>query len=354
MANSMPDYYSIPDSLYPDDLELTPVMGFQVLGEFFDSALMASNEVDQRFLGQYAQRTEAYNFGVASVLYRVLGLSVILSKKLIRARRQRKLDNTRDTKSVQLYHHIIWLSKEGLSLLKDVIFKILDESPYANFVELRVLTYKLIGSFYHIYVLFHNQPSMNQAAVSLANKQKADRGSIRKSPDPLSGGPVRNPLPPGLAPISIPKPSASFLLPAKDYTSDASQWFSDAASLADRLLSGSHPLRVSVKTEYAAYLYDCLHDGNASRKLAAQSLRDVYSDEQGMDDDSFQETARLVIILDKMKRRGASSGTPSAKGSTGPSNTPGLPESRRTPPTAAAALPVGAAAAPSPRAERGV
>jgi hypothetical protein len=310
-----------------EPVELTPVIRYQVLGDFFDSALMASSEVDQRFLGKYAKLTENYNFGVASVLYRVLGLSVLLSKKLIRARRQRKLDNTRDTKSVQLYHHIIWLSKEGLSLLR-LIVKPLEDPPYSNHVELRVLIYKLIGSFYHIFVLFHNQPSISNTAIpgSTPKSKGVDRTSIRVSPDPMDGGPVRNPLPPGLAPISIPKPSASFLLPARDYTSDASHWFAEAASLADRLLTGSNPLRVSVKTEYAAYLYDCLHDGEASRRLAAQSLRDVYSDEAGMDEESFEETAKLVIILDKMKRRGASSATPSGKGSTGTPSTPRVPQ----------------------------
>ena len=81
---------------------------------------------------------------------------------------------------------------------------------------------------------------------------------------------------------------------------------------------------MSVKVEYAAYLYDCLHNREGSRKLAAQSLRDVYSDEAGMDNESFEETAKLVVILDKMKRRGAgaSSTTPSAKGSTGTPSTP--------------------------------
>ena len=313
-----------------EDLELTPVTQFSVLGDFFDTALMASSEVDQRLLGQFAKITERINVGFASVLFRVLGLSVLLSKKLLRARRQRKLDNTRDTKSVQLYHHIIWLSKEGLALLQDVVFKVIDDYPYARYAELRVLTYKLVGSFYHIFVLFHNQPSISQAAIPGSHQtpksKSGDRGSIIPSPDPMNGGPVRNPLPPGLAPISIPKPSASFLLPAKDYTADASQWFAEAAALADKLLTGSHPLRVSVKTEYAAYLYDCLHDGEASRRLAAQSLRDVYSDEEGMDNESFEETAKLVVILDKMKRRGANSATPSAKGSTGTPSTPKPPQ----------------------------
>ena len=314
-----------------EDVELTPVTQYQVLGDFFDSALMASSDVDQRLLGQFARIieprepiTDDVQDSLSHALFRILGLSLLLSKKLIRARRQRKLDNTRDTKSVQLYHHIIWLSREGLSLVEGVVLQRADRYPYP---ELRVLASKLRGSFVHIFVLFHNQPSISQATVPgsrVSPTRAVNRSSIRTSPDPMDGGPVRNPLPPGLAPVSIPKPSASFLLPARDYTAYASQYFAEAANLADRLLTGSHPLRVSVKVEYAAYLYDCLHDGEASRKLAAQSLRDVYSDEAGMDNESFEETAKLVVILDKMKRRGAgaSSTTPSAKGSTGTPSTP--------------------------------
>ena len=321
------------DNELSEDAGLTVVTQYQVLGDFFDSALMASSDVDQRLLGQFARMIESLEpveaqanaqNSLSHALFRILGLSLLLSKKLVRARRQRKLDNTRDTKSVQLYHHIIWLSREGLDLVERIVLKKADRYPYP---ELRVLAAKLRASFVHIYVLFHNQPSISQASVpgnQGSPTKPSNRESIRASPDPMEGGPVRNPLPPGLAPVSIPKPSASFLLPARDYTAYASQYFAEAASLADALLTGSHPLRVSVKVEYAAYLYDCLHNKEGSRKLAAQSLRDVYSDEAGMDNESFEETAKLVVILDKMKRRGAgaSSTTPSAKGSTGTPSTP--------------------------------
>ena len=292
---------------------LMPVMRFQVLGDFFDLSLMASSDVDQKFLGLFAKSTSQEDPFLSSMLYKILGLSVLLSKKLVRARRLRKLDTTRDTKSLQFYHHIIWLSREGLELLEKYIL------PGINhYMELKVLVYKLQGSFYHIFVLFHNQPSINQAAIpsfKFPQSKSGDRGSIASSPDQFEGGPVRNPLPPGLAPISIPRPSASFLLPAIDYLPTASQCFAETAALADTLLPGSHPLRVSVKVEYAAYIYDCLHDGEASRKLAGQSLREVYNDKAGMDDDMFEETAKLVVILDKMKKRGAGSTASSTKGS---------------------------------------
>ena len=312
-------------SFIPEE-ELIDSPRFQDLGDTFDDILMASSDVDQKFLGQFAKATGDDNPFLSSMLFKVLGLSVLLSKKLVRARRLRKLDPTRDTKSLQLYHHIIWLSREGLIIVEQYILPMVDD-----YIELKVLTYKLRGSFYHIFVLFHNQPSINAAAIPSyrATEEKiksVGSGSIAPSPDPLDGGPVRNPLPPGLAPISIPKPSASFLLPALDYIPTASSCFSTAAALAETLLTGSHPLRVSVKVEYAAYLFDCLHDGDASRKLAARALKDVYSDTAGMDDDMFEETAKLVVILDKMQKRGlAGAATPSVKGSSASPSTPRAP-----------------------------
>ncbi|KAL9120095.1 MAG: hypothetical protein Q9187_003348 [Circinaria calcarea] len=295
---------------------------------------MASSDVDQKYLGQFAKNVSHDNPILSAMLYKVLGLSVVLSKKLVRARRLRKLDTTRDTKSLQLYHHIIWLSREGLVIIEKSILPMV-----ADYGESKVLAYKLRASFYHIFVLFHNQPSINQTAipsfVASSNKGKAvDRGSIRSSPDfplPLEGGPVRNPgpLPPGLTPVSIPKPSASFLLPAIDYIPIASSCFTEAAELADDLLSGSHPMRLSVKLEYAAYLYDCLHDGEGSRKLAQQSIRDVYNAQEGMEDDMFEDAAELVGILGKMMKRGLGTGaTPASTPGQGSSGTPSTPRAR--------------------------
>lgn len=280
---------------------------FQQLGDTAFDSLMASSEVDQKFLGRYAKDTNNANPFLSAMLYKILGMSVLLSKKLIRARRLRRLDTTRDTKSLQLYHHIIWLAREGLTILEEYVLPMVDNYAF----ELRVLAHKLRASFYHIFVLFHNQPSIHMTAVpshtsTLQQKGKGiDRDtSIRRSPE-MNGRPIDpGPLPPGLAPISIPKPSATFLLPARNYIPDASSYFSHASELADAHLFGSHPIRLSVKTEYAAYLYDCLHDGEASRKLAQAAIRDVYNASEGMDDESFEDSAEMVVILGKMMRRG--------------------------------------------------
>ena len=311
------------------DHTLMALLPFQRVGDVFFAVLMASSDVDQKFLGLYAKKTGTDNPYLSSMLYKVLGLSVILAKKLVRARRLRRLDTTRDTKSLQLYHHIIWLSREGLVLLQQYVLPMV-----ADYIELKVLAYKLQASFYHIFVLFHNQPSINQTAIpsfspSVGKGKAADRGSIISE----EGGPVQQPnRPPGLAPVSMPKPAASFLLPAIDYNPTASSCFADASLLADKLLSGSHPIRLSVKMEYAAYLYDCLHDGEGSRKLAQQSIRDVYNAQEGMDDDMFEDAAVLVGILGKMMKRGlGSSGTSGSTPKNGSAATPSTPRARDVP-----------------------
>ncbi|KAL9597513.1 MAG: hypothetical protein Q9219_005096 [cf. Caloplaca sp. 3 TL-2023] len=283
----------------------TRALHFQDLTSFNYLLLMASSEVDQKFLGRFAKRLNNTTPFLSSFLYKVLGLSVLLSKKLIRARRLRKLDTTRDTKSLQLYHHIIWLSREGLVMIEQYVIPMVTEQT-----ELKVLAYKLRASFYHIFVLFHNQPSVHQTAIpsftpSGLKGKAADRSSIASSPNPFEGGPVQ-PLPPGLAPVSVPKPSAAFLLPATDYVPRATACFMEASALANALLGGSHPIRLSVRTEYAAYMYDCLHDGDGSRRLAQQAIKDVYEAQEGMDDDQFEDAAEMVQLLGRMMKRGMS------------------------------------------------
>ncbi|KAI4197391.1 MAG: hypothetical protein LQ350_005942 [Teloschistes chrysophthalmus] len=299
----------------------TNALHYQALSGFNVLLLMASSEVDQKFLGRFAKQQDRINPYLASYLYKVLGLSTLLSKKLIRARRLRKLDTTRDTPSLRLYHEIIWLSREGLVMVEQYIIPMAPEHA-----ELRVLAHKLRASFYHIFVLFHNQPSVNRTAIpsfpspaTINNAIDNKRSSIRTSPNPFEGGPVQ-PLPPGLAPVSVPRPSAAFLLPATDYVPTATTCFTEASALADALLSGSHPIRLSVKTEYAAYMYDCLHDGEGSRRLAQQAIKDVYMAQEGMDDDMFEDAAEMVQLLGKMMKRGmggsAGSSTPRIGGNT--------------------------------------
>lgn len=310
---------------------------------------MASSEVDQKFLGRFAKRINDDNPYLSSMLYKILGLSVILSKKLIRARRLRKLDTTRDTKSLQLYHHIIWLSREGLVIVEQYVLPMV--ANYHN--ELKVLSYKLRASFYHIFVLFHNYPPATQTAIPALSRPPnlegtKEGGSRRDLSSPISsgapprasasssptnlmnGGPVGgSSLPPGLSNASMPKPTSSFLLPAVNFIPMASACFDEAAKMADRLLPGSHPIRLSVKLEHAAFTYDCLKDVEMSRRMAKHAIADVYNAQEEMDDDSFEDAAELVRILGRMMKRGLGS-TPggSSTPGAGSSSTPG---SRATP-----------------------
>ena len=275
---------------------------------------MASSEVDQKFLGRLAKAVENDNPLLASMLFKILGLSLNLSQQLVKARKQRKLDPTRQTQSLELYFHIIWLSREGLVMLEQYVLPMV-----GNYVELKVLAYKLRASFYHIFVLFHNQPPVSTAGLSTpevgtsaaATPQRVDKGkgvardevpeSARSSLQPthaMEGGPVGPP--PGFGP----EPVAAFLLPAVDYLPMAHQHFKDAVALANSLLWGSHSLRLSVKTEYAAFLYECVHDADGSRKLAKDTIAEVYGASEGIDNDMFNDACELVTVLGKMMKRG--------------------------------------------------
>ncbi|KAJ5301796.1 hypothetical protein PENANT_c002G00426 [Penicillium antarcticum] len=279
---------------------------------------MASSEVDQKALGNFAAAMSHESPYLSAMLYKILGVSVMLSKKLLRARKLRRLDTTRETRSLQLYHHIIWLSREGLLILEGAILPMVDMS-----VELKVLSYKLRASFYHIFVLFHNRPVVqNDAEPPARFKHDSIYGSdsltALGAPDPLHPKSLFTSRPPGLSPVQPvqpPQPASSFLLPPLDYTATATACFNHAATLSDKLLPGSHPLRLSVKLEYAAYLYDCLQDPIACRRLAKQAIADVYNAQEGMDDEAFEDAAEIVGVLGKMVKRGGKPGSSTAASS---------------------------------------
>ncbi|RVX73143.1 hypothetical protein B0A52_02270 [Exophiala mesophila] len=305
---------------------------------------MASSEVDQKFLGYFAKVITTDNNYLSSFLFRVLGLSVILAEKLLRARKAKKLDPVRDPRARHLIHHILWLAREGLIMVEQYVLPMVGQHD-----ELRVLSHKLVASFYHIFVLFHNDPPVNNRI----NRSRS--GSFSLFPDPLSprlsktssrdptvrspsgrqrspaislGGPVGGTgagnsatarTPPGLPnPLTAPYPhsptslhgngTATFLLPLQEWRPYATRAFATANDLAEQLLPGSHPVRLSVKVEYVAYIYDCLHEAEASRKMAQLAIRHVYEAQEGMDDDSFEDAAEMVGILGKMMKRGLGGG----------------------------------------------
>ena len=292
--------------------------------------VMASSEVDTKFLGKFAKNIDGDQPILAANLYRVLGNLTSLSSLVIKARKERRLDATRHTKSIDLYCTIIWLAREGLKILEEYVLPMMQ-----RFTELRVLTHKLRASYYHLYVLFHNSPpiSLRAAQISTPPGLKSPRertakceegeGVERGEPDgsfrpssvqlthPLEGGPVG-----GVAqPVEF---APDFLVPAADYRPRTLEYFEEACAVADKILWGSHPLRLSAKVEMCAFLYDCLHDRERSRLLAKRTIAEVYNAQEGMDDDMFEDAAELVSILGRMMKRGL--GTPasgSAAGSSG-------------------------------------
>ena len=285
------------------------------------SLLMASAEVDMKYLGQFAANIQIDHPLLAQSLFQIFGNLTMLSEKVIRARKLRRLDTTRDTKSVDLYCRIIWYSREGLKLLEEYVLPMV-----ANYGELKVLSYKLRASYYHLYVLFHNQPPVSlkpgtqvSTPPGLTSPRRVDKGKgvDRGSPSepyrpssvqpthPLEGGPVGGPFAIRRPPVEF---APNFLVPAQDYRPFALTCFQEATKLAEKHLWGSHPLRLSVKMEFAAFLYDCLHEREQSRRMAKATIAEVYNAAEGMDDEMFEDAAQLVGILGKMMKRGLGAG----------------------------------------------
>ncbi|KAH9870491.1 hypothetical protein IAQ61_005966 [Plenodomus lingam] len=313
---------------------------------------MASLDFDQKFLGRIAKQTAESNPFLSDALYQILGLSVLLARRLIRARKLRKLDPTRDTPSLSAYQHILWMSREGLSILELYVLPYAQDNQHGP--ECRVLSVKLRASFYHIFCLFHNQPPVtaanlgstdprlpggpplpnsprrkNDPGLSPSSKRAGKQPTLREpinsmvsessfvtNPYAGAGGPVGTPspgptinAPPGLNPIPIPQPS-SFILPPLNFVPLAGGYFTTATSYATSYLPGSHPLRLSVALEHSAFLWDCLHDHDGSRRIARRAIKDVYRAQEAMDDTEFEDAAELVSILGRMMKRKSWEGTP--------------------------------------------
>jgi hypothetical protein len=327
---------------------------------------MASLDFDQKFLGRIAKQTSESNPFLSSALYQILGLSVLLARRLIRARKLRKLDTSRDTPSLSAYQHILWMSREGLSILELHVLPYAQDNQHGP--ECRVLSVKLRASFYHIFCLFHNQPPVTTTnmtstdprapgapplplsprngnghssrrdppGLSPSSKRSGKQPALREPIDSIvsetsfvtnpyaAGGPVGTPspgptinAPPGLNPIPIPQPS-SFILPPLNFVPLASGYFTTATQYATSFLPGSHPLRLSVALEHSAFLWDCLHDHDASRRVARRAIKDVYRAQEAMDDTEFEDAAELVGILGRMMKRKSWEGTPRVGGMASP------------------------------------
>lgn len=322
---------------------------------------MATLDFDQKFLGRIAKQTADSHPLLSASLYQILGLSVLLARRLVRARKLRKLDTSRDTPSLALYQHILWLSREGLSILELCVLPYAQDNQHGP--ECRVLSVKLRASFYHIFCLFHNQPPVtatnmtttdpralgvpplplserngngqprttDTSNLSPSSKRAGKQPMLREPIDSIvsetsfvtnpyaTGGPVGTPspgppnAPPGLHPVPIPQPS-SFILPPLNFVPLAGGYFTTASGYATQYLPGSHPLRLSVALEHSAFLWDCMHDHEESRRIARRAIKDVYRAQEAMDDSEFEDAAELVGILGRMMKRKSWEATPRVGG----------------------------------------
>lgn len=286
---------------------------------------MASSEVDQKFLAKLAKAVENDNPLLSTMLFKILGLSLGLAELLAAAKRERRPQTEPSPTTLRRVLHILWLSREGLKMLEQYVIPMV-----GNYVELKVLAYKLRASFNHIYVLFYNSPPVSNwasltpemlaaATPPKLGKEKENelerdipsRSSSIQPTHPIEGGPIGPP--PGFE-INVSTLSPSALLKSRNYLPEAHNFFNEAIALADQLLWGSHSLRLSVKTEYAAFLYECVHDIEGSRKLAKTTIAEAYDAEEGMTDDMFKDTCELVTVLGKMMKRGLGSNGALRKG----------------------------------------
>lgn len=304
---------------------------------------MAVSTVEQRILGNLSEETAASNALLSSCLFQTLGLSVVLSQQLTKARSQRKLDYTRNTKSTRLYHHIIWLAREGLSITEVFILPYCQDGEQGR--ECRVMAAKMRASFYHIFCLFHNHPPLFQlhsnqpfspstprpGAIGRHNTQSEKRPGDRDSTvsdssyvtnpwaDPAQSPPPSYPIPPlpstphrhaplrppGFSPQRpSPPSSASYLLPSLNFIPAADNYFRIANSLATRFLPGAHPLRLSVAHDFAAFLSDCAGENDTSASIARDAVRAAYGDQSHLSDREWEDSLVLVQSLTLVAQRG--------------------------------------------------
>ncbi|EGP91755.1 uncharacterized protein MYCGRDRAFT_35062, partial [Zymoseptoria tritici IPO323] len=295
---------------------------------------MAVSLIEEKILGRLAKLVEPSNPFLSASLYQVLGLSILLSRKLYRARKLRKLDGTRDTKSLQLYHHIIWLAREGLSVTEVYISPNCRDGEHGR--ELKVMAAKLRASLYHVFCLFHNHPPLSQinsrspksgdSPPSSGRTTKSARSTRQASyiTNPYASGQTPPPglftssdarrtptRPPGLAPIDISPThaAASYLLPPLNFVPMAREHFEAAQTLADRLLPSTHALRLSIILEHAAFLWDCAKEYERARALSRRAIKEVYSSSDGLDDDEFADASALVQALGAIVKRGSNEST---------------------------------------------
>lgn len=126
------------------------------------------SKIEEKILGRLAKAAAPTNALLSQSLYQVLGLSILLTRSLARARRRRsRLETSNDSDSIRLYHHIIWLAREGLSITEVYILPYCQNGRRGTVAspQCRVMAAKLRASFYKVFCMYHNLPPISQMSA---------------------------------------------------------------------------------------------------------------------------------------------------------------------------------------------
>lgn len=269
---------------------------------------MAVSDVDKKYLGRFASNFKIENPLLAQNLFQVSGIFTMLSGKIVKARKLRKSVAIQNIKSVDIYIRIIWHAREGIKILEQYIFPMV-----ANYGELKVLSYKLRASFYHLYVLFYNSPIIDPIegpeSIFSPPLDEEDRHTDHSSLNQLIFSDIMSSSHTEKHGCNLDTEDAihqfmdiwsDFMIPPVDYRPIALRYFQEAVSLAENHLSRSHPLRLSLMVEYSAFMYDCLYEREESRRIAELTVTEAYKAREGMDIDSYEDSAALFEALKVM------------------------------------------------------
>ncbi|KAF2862833.1 hypothetical protein K470DRAFT_168012 [Piedraia hortae CBS 480.64] len=211
---------------------------------------MALTASDQRVLMQLAHLHSGSNALLTSHLYQILGISIMLLPKIYKASAVRKLDPTRETKSLLLYHHIRFLAREGLAILEVYVlpfFRAEQSNQQGN-----ALGEKLRGAFWRILALY-------------------GKGGNRDSP--------------------------------RSAMDQAKSAYATAYKFAEKM-PPTDALRLSTTLEYASILLLGNNHGasgetdrSTAKRIAKRAIREVYDSKQGLTDEEFAEASALVKSL---------------------------------------------------------
>ncbi|CAN9093329.1 unnamed protein product [Alternaria alternata] len=307
---------------------------------------MASLDFDQKFLGRIAKQTEDTSPFLSSALYQILGLSVLLGPETHSRQEASQTGHClRYTFSLDLSAHTMDVSR-GTIYTRALCTPIC--SRQSAWTRVQGVERQVAGELLpHLLSLPQSTTShdnehdkVDPPGLSPPSKRSGKQPALREPIDSIqsessfitnpyaAGGPIGTPspgptinAPPGLNPVPIRQPS-SFILPPLNFVPLASSYFTTATQYATSFLPGSHPLRLSVALEHSAFLWDCLHDHDASRRVARRAIKDVYRAQEAMDDTEFEDAAELVGILGRMMKRKSWEGTPRVGGMASPEPVP--------------------------------